>query len=666
MTIREHYRVGIHDVEIAQRLLGPEDFGNSAPKNCLEHLAMIVKRVAVCILRVFNYLFGDHQWYDNETARQIIRLYLEELDQYNDAALSSRVHHLYQELELRANGNVSCTESLNGEALDGHLFPRQDLSLIGEARQDESGGRADQVFEASSMVLASLPTEIRLEIFNKLDAESLRRAFLLNRQTYEFITGEERLYHGLQLDSAIQKMLRFTIGIEEYSNRNQALFMLVKAQAMINPEQALQMMDHMEDLYYKRLAVLEVAKAYANVNPMRAIALMELYEGDNDTAFAELAIVQCAEQPEEALATVSRVQQDYYKASALLKMALKQSLISSDQADEFFRLAAETAGLIPSAGTKAALFSEIAQGWGSVNIDKAKHLFQQAESLASTMPPSDCLNTRVRTVENISLAQALINPEGARTTADSIGDAYRKAQTLYEIAKAQASDMPEEALVTARLIQVSYFKAEALCAIVKAQMSRHPGQVHESLEGLLQEASDAANAILNEPHWTTTAKQHWKAIALCHIDTARALMHPNDPLVLTDFTHNDVSASKKLNAEKARALSEIAQVRALTHAEQALAIAGAISLPDVQFETYSKIAKVQAVNDEEQALTTVRLIQDSLLQGKALCDVAKVVWQRDKSKAYEIFFQALAIACNRNEFQFEYFQLLNEIVEAVS
>lgn len=104
-----------YDVDTALRLLGAADFRDSAPSGCMENLLLIIQNIAVFILRVLNYVCGDHQWYNNRTAHHIVERFTEQCNAGHpqDPSLHERVRELYDALLLRANGNVSYAHGID-------------------------------------------------------------------------------------------------------------------------------------------------------------------------------------------------------------------------------------------------------------------------------------------------------------------------------------------------------------------------------------------------------------------------------------------------------------------------------------------------------------------------------------------------------------------------
>lgn len=99
------YLVDTYDVEIALKLIGPANFGAAEPRGCIEYLSLIIKEIAIFILRVANYCCGDHQWYNNAKARFIVNQYFN--GPVGSQILHQKVTELFNALELRAVGQES-------------------------------------------------------------------------------------------------------------------------------------------------------------------------------------------------------------------------------------------------------------------------------------------------------------------------------------------------------------------------------------------------------------------------------------------------------------------------------------------------------------------------------------------------------------------------------
>ena len=111
MTIdTPHYTVGgydvgtaliRYDVDTALSLLGPANYGAEAPTGCLDYLVLIIKNLVISLWRIFNYICGDHQWYNNHTARHIVDEFVRESQVgAQDPILIERVRELAQCLAL--------------------------------------------------------------------------------------------------------------------------------------------------------------------------------------------------------------------------------------------------------------------------------------------------------------------------------------------------------------------------------------------------------------------------------------------------------------------------------------------------------------------------------------------------------------------------------------
>jgi hypothetical protein len=116
-----------YNIETALYLLGPADRGDAISQRCCDHLSLLIQNIVTVIFRVLNYLFGDHQWYNNQTARQILQEYnrgiTENQLQPIDETLMQQMIALYDALSLRANDNGSY---ING--IQRPVLPERDLS----------------------------------------------------------------------------------------------------------------------------------------------------------------------------------------------------------------------------------------------------------------------------------------------------------------------------------------------------------------------------------------------------------------------------------------------------------------------------------------------------------------------------------------------------------
>lgn len=111
MTSHDINYINDYNINIAQSLLSPPDFGTLAPHGCLDQLVLVLKKVVVTALRVFHYLFSEkHIWYNNQTAVNIIETYNSQ--SHSNPILQNKITQLYTSLSYRANGDASYAASI--------------------------------------------------------------------------------------------------------------------------------------------------------------------------------------------------------------------------------------------------------------------------------------------------------------------------------------------------------------------------------------------------------------------------------------------------------------------------------------------------------------------------------------------------------------------------
>lgn len=143
MTVGISYRVEDYDLDRGLSLLSPADFGESGSQGCLDRLALIVKQLALYVLRWINYVCGDREWYDNQAACQIVERYFAAAGtaagERADCEVRRRVELLYHALEFRANGSISCAESIQrGLSSSNQLAILLSMEECGEGIESES------------------------------------------------------------------------------------------------------------------------------------------------------------------------------------------------------------------------------------------------------------------------------------------------------------------------------------------------------------------------------------------------------------------------------------------------------------------------------------------------------------------------------------------------
>jgi hypothetical protein len=153
-AIHESNRVGNYDVDTALRLLSPRDVYGEDEKGCClcDCISQVVQQIALFILRVCHYICGDHYWYTNSLATQIVEQYYASNER--TPYLDGRVEELYQALALRSNGDGTYADGIR------HIPPRVVPEVIGndnEANESiESIENGDEVGENNEAMTATI------------------------------------------------------------------------------------------------------------------------------------------------------------------------------------------------------------------------------------------------------------------------------------------------------------------------------------------------------------------------------------------------------------------------------------------------------------------------------------------------------------------------------
>jgi hypothetical protein len=164
MSVETRCYFGGYNVEMAQSLLGPANLGEAEPHGCCDHLALFIQNIVTVIFRIINYIFGDHQWYNNHTALQILQGYnlscLMAEERHLpplDGILIQKMTELFDALSLRANNNGPYILGLHRPI----LRQNEDIesSTPGSPLAEETLSNNERSSEVSQNVNTSLSTE---------------------------------------------------------------------------------------------------------------------------------------------------------------------------------------------------------------------------------------------------------------------------------------------------------------------------------------------------------------------------------------------------------------------------------------------------------------------------------------------------------------------------
>lgn len=616
MTISDRYFVREHDVDIALRLLGPPNVREMAPNGCLEFIILMIKNIAVNVLRVINYLFGDHQWYDNRVARQIADNYY--ASPSPNTILDQRVGELCGALALRANGNVSWAEGLqmNGpqhivseEPALSALHPLRELvfeKMTVLANENESvSQKATALRKIAKRRVLTDPVQGD-EFFRQakdsislVEDGSLKCHFLVKCGKDRALTHPEQAYQlfeqaietaNLITDIHQKWKMHTMIALERASTHaEQALVaadpiqdsfrkdlaceVIVSAQALSDREQALNTANLIQDVKLKEKAWSHVAKAQASSHPQEALAVLHLIQKDDTKANAYLGVAN-----EIATAHPELADECIQKASAIIQASygrnekhsrLCAALVKVVQAQAAFQpeKALQTAYQISNSIEKSKALSIAAKGLISINPGLANEVFQQVISDLRDLPDS-FETTCEQIIGDIAKAQAIVDIEQALQVADTLQDRKVKFDTFCEMAK--------------------------ICAVVNP----------EQANALFQKAIDLVNLM-------------------------------KDGYIF----------------DRDQTLVNIVEAQAGINPEQALRNADLILSRYKKTEALGKVVKALASIDIERALEVAACMEERVLKVDALCECAKALFTSNPERSVDIFQQAFELANRISSFQ---------------
>jgi hypothetical protein len=627
MALDISYRVGAYNVDTALRLLGPADFGDSEPQNCLDYLILLVKHIGLCILRTLNFVCGDHQWYNNRTACQIVQGYFARgnTHSFQNEPLRQRVQQLYDELEFRANGSLSYTEGMERGLLPGNVQRSTVLPLMEDEATQEIDVRTSDDNPAREISLDGVafpvifdvfPPEIRFEIFKKLDEQSLLNLLSTESYSYHSMRQDPIFYKNLLIELALKKMLRLSNLMHDgrlYSHSD-AMFEIAQVQALTEPQslnerllQELastnQMANSPERAYMNKASKLfYIIKTQALVNPDEALVNSRFLA--NHSAFTKdilsiIVKVQALTDFQQAIATYSLIDDDWIAAGVRCVLSEVQDLISPQQAiatadsiDEGWlgdfvntlsikaqasanpEQALDRINRLGSDSYKVKALCEIAKRQAGTNHEFANRLFQQAIDLANHQPYEEKINLFCL----IAKAQAVTNPEQANQLFQQAIDIisqrpYDSRDPLpdnlyYMIAEAQALSHTAQALKTINdhlsIRNLEFLKLSALCSVGKARLLRT--MRHDN--PLFQNALDEAHSIED---WRHRCAAHETITNTRSPLTKRACQIFDQAIEISNhFDRNGKRiASYTISKAEVSALCEVAKEEALTNPERA-------------------------------------------------------------------------------------------------
>jgi hypothetical protein len=123
MTARleESSLINGYNIDTALAFLGPVDLVPEE-RGSLDCICFLITNIWMAIKRVFHFIFScDHQWYNNETARNIIRYYVDHYEE--NRAILPKVVQLYNDLRTRGLYPDCCGGNYGFPCTSGLLNP---------------------------------------------------------------------------------------------------------------------------------------------------------------------------------------------------------------------------------------------------------------------------------------------------------------------------------------------------------------------------------------------------------------------------------------------------------------------------------------------------------------------------------------------------------------
>lgn len=613
MVATDYCFIGSYHIKTALSLLGPANFGPAKPHGCMDHLAMVLNQIVIIIFRLFNLFCGDRHWYDNETARRMLELYLTHPQQ--PLFLNDQVRQLYDALLLRANGHASYAEGIH-IPLPPNQAPRHltELSLI----ETQSGDPAASAKYLGAS-LTTLPLEVLIkEILPKCDGESLVHLESTCKDLRMCIQGEPSLYRDLMIDLALKKALKCQASP---TTNISILCEFAKIQAAIHPKQAealirealegYQNLAEDQFLFWEKLETLsKIALAQASIHPELAIATAEQIAaewGDADKVYGSMAKVFAAANIEQAIALTNRI--DKSQKSGILKdLFIMLSFSNPEQAIAY------TINTFPDLHERDDVLEAIGRNLVPTDLRRAMDI---AEMISDILPQNGLRQA-------IAVALHPSYPEEAAKIVDRLPHPYFRDRFFYHAAiQEAASTSARQALATAHRIADPATKDLALESIV-AEIAPADIQTAIEITDCIQNESCKENAL---------------------VEIARAQTSHNVKQALA------TASTIRCENAKDRALSSIAEAEAPIDFAQAVQILNLIQDPDYKEEASCKIAQRLALTHFHEALeyfvcTAPPLLSDEEIRCRIsiLCNILNNHISTRPDQHLTTFFHALSYA----------------------
>ena len=313
--------------------------------------------------------------------------------------------------------------------------------------------------------------------------------------------------------------------------------------------------------------------------------------------------------------------------------------------------AAEAAAIQEAVASRVTMLPESPRAGSSADRlrQRAAATLTAAERNAQAIPPED--PRKALALADIALALAVVDPDRAERTAQSITDRYQKARALAGIARTLTGTDPKRAADIAGSITDASMKAQALAGIAQILGSTDSEQASR----LWGEAEAAARTITHEQQQAQTLARIVLALAAADPDKAEhiaqsitdgyqkahALAGLAQALAGIDADRAERTAQSITDAnQKALALAGIAQTLAPTEPKRTSRLwgeaeAAARTIPHGQQKALALARIVQALAsaDPDRAERIAQSITDASVKAQALAGIAQALAAKDPDRA---------------------------------
>jgi hypothetical protein len=193
-----------YDLNKAIRLLGPQDIfpANEKRNECIERVCSFISEIWITIQRIFNYLWGDHEWYNNETAYQIVFNYYQNTDlETHNYPEDNHIKQLYLQLMIR---------KLPEEQTDLTYIDRLHHECGDLLRQRQTQEMADAIHSEQQNILAAFTEKNNHPLFEKVNDEEIND--FVARFLHPYISGEITQDNEIQNRPGLMTLLKEQIG----------------------------------------------------------------------------------------------------------------------------------------------------------------------------------------------------------------------------------------------------------------------------------------------------------------------------------------------------------------------------------------------------------------------------------------------------------------------